>query len=118
MDQTQFPMEVIQGVNFLQAFYYFDANDRPIDLTDCTARMQARATVNAEDPPILDWSSETDEIIIDGNAGSVIVSVSAADTADIEQYADAVYDLLLTFPGGFVQQLVSGPISIVGRVTR
>ncbi|RTL04644.1 hypothetical protein EKK58_10055 [Candidatus Dependentiae bacterium] len=118
MEQANFPLEIQQGVSFLIPFYYFDENGLPIDLTDCTARMQARATVNSEDPPILDWSTEDGQISINASAGCVLVAATPADTEALEQTAEAVYDLLLTFPTGFVANLVSGPISIIGRVTR
>lgn len=118
MDQANFPIEVIQGVSYLQPFYYFDEDGLPIDLTGCTARMQARQTVNAVDDPIFDWTTENGNISINGNAGCVLVSVSATDTAALEQLIDGVYSLLLTFPSTFVEQLIAGPINIVGEVTR
>lgn len=118
MGQAQFPIEVVQGVSYLQPFYYFDESGEIIDLTDCTAQMQARQTVNSDDPPILDWSTSGGEITIDGPAGCVLVSVTAEDTAALEQTVGAIYNLLLIFPSGFVQELVSGPIDIVGSTTR
>lgn len=118
MEQADFPLIVTQGVSFIMPFYYFNEDDLPIDLIGCTAQMQARQTVNAEDPAILDWSTTNGKIIIDEMSGSVLLSVSAADTALLEQVTNGVYDLLLTFSSGYVEKLIGGPINIVGRVTR
>ncbi len=118
MSQSNFPIIIQQGVSYLQPFYYFNENGQPIDLTGCSARMQGRPTVNSENPPLFDWSSEDNQISIQGPQGCVMVYVSAEDTAALDQYCQGVYDLLLTFPSGLVEQLVAGPVSIVGRITR
>ncbi len=116
--QAAFPICIVQGVTYIQPFYYFDENNNPVNLTDCTAQMQARDTINASGDPILDWTTENGNIIIDPEVGLVMLKASAAATTDLAQTTSAVYSLLLTFPSGVVEELSYGPLTISGQPTR
>ena len=90
MEQADFPLLITQGVSFIQPLYYFDENNNPIDLTGCSVHMQARQTVGADNPAVLDWSDGTGEITIDATAGCVLIAASASVTEDLELMTDGV----------------------------
>lgn len=112
---------IIQGATFILPLYLFNENGQPIDLTDYTAAMQGRVTVNAagDDQPIFDWNTEDGQITIEETTGTVMIVVPSAETALLPETVNAVYDLFLYSPDGLNDiRLLFGPFDIEGRVTR
>ncbi len=71
-----------------------DAGADPVDLTDCTARFQARTKAGAL---VLTATSADGEITIDGPAGDVSVRVEADVMQDVPKGSYRC-DLEVTFP--------------------
>ena len=88
----------------------------PVNLTDYTARMQARASVTSA-TVVLDLTTANSKIVLGGTAGTITITVSAADTAAITQQSLA-YDLELVSAGGVVTRLIEGQIVLSPEVTR
>lgn len=88
-------------------------NDAAVNLTGYTADMQIRR--GADGPAVLTLN-ETDGITLGGSAGTITVSVPAADM--VMPPAPYVYDLELVSGGGVVRRLVRGTFTVIREVTR
>ncbi len=94
----------------------------PVDMAmGYSARMQVRATVDAEDPPLLSLQSGVDAplsgITIDNTAKTITVLINATDTAAID-WLTAVYDLELADGSAVITRLLSGNVAVSDEVTR
>jgi hypothetical protein len=87
-----------------------------VNLTDYTARMQARASVTSA-TVVLDLTTANGKITLGGTAGTITLTLSAAETAAVTQQSLA-YDLELVSAGGVVTRLVEGQIVLTPEVTR
>jgi len=87
-----------------------------VDLTNYTARMQAR-TSHVSTTTVLDLTTANSKIVLGGTAGTITLTLSAADTAAITQ-SSLAYDLELVSAGGVVTRLVEGQIVLTPEVTR
>ena len=87
-----------------------------VNLTNYTARMQAR-TSHISGTAVLDLTTANSKITLGGTAGTIVLSLSAADTAAITQ-SSLSYDLELVSAGGVVTRLVEGQIVLTPEVTR
>lgn len=92
------------------------ASATPVDLTGCTARMQARAKIT-DAVKLLDLTTENGGIVLGGTAGTVAIKRSAVETAAIT-WKSAVYDLEIVFADTTVRRLLAGSISVSPEVTR
>lgn len=108
---------IYQGTTWNRWLKRKDANEDPIDLTDWTARMQIRRTVNGE--VLFDLSSDAEGgIIISGGDGQVTWELSDEQTAGLA-VKGAVYDLFMTNPAGDETYcILEGTLTIRPRVTR
>lgn len=91
------------------------ADPVPIDLTGYTARL----TIANDSGPVLTLTTGSG-ITIDGPAGTITITLSAAETADLPDTSTqpATYDLLLTAPSsGPATRLVQGIVVIDPAVT-
>lgn len=88
----------------------------PVDLTGCTARMQARAKIG-DASALLTLTTENGGIELGGVAGTIKRKLSDAETAALT-WKSAVYDLEITFSTGRVRRLMAGSISVSFEVTR
>jgi hypothetical protein len=88
----------------------------PVNLTDYTARMQARTSA-ASSTTVLDMTTGNGKITLGGTAGTITLSLSASETAAITQ-STLAYDLELVSVGGVVTRLVEGQIVLTPEVTR
>lgn len=111
---------VDQNATYEKVFTWFNtpccnavgAQPTPVDLTGYTASMQIRAY--ALSPTVLYDASSN--ITLGGAAGTVTLEIPAASTSGFTWW-EAVYDLLLTDPSGFVTRLLSGSVSVCPGVT-
>ena len=81
--------------------------------------MQVRSTVDAADV-LLTLTTENARIALGGSAGTITMTISAADTAAIT-WSKGVYDLELVNAGvspTYVKNLVQGSVSVLKEVTR
>lgn len=91
----------------------------PVDLTDCEARLELRQRVGAPDPADISVSEipgDAGVIVINGPAGSLEVTITAAATTVLtaRQY---VFDLFVEWPNGDVWKVAKGAIANDRAVT-
>lgn len=111
----QYDITVYQGATFSQLLTWKDESGTPINLTNYTARMMARTSIDAA-APFLTLSSPSNGITLGGAAGTISLSISAAATALLE--SGGVYDLELEDAGGNVTRLLQGNMLLNKEVTR
>lgn len=108
-----FSME--QGSTFTRSITYKDSNDTAIDLSGYTARMQLRKNID-DSTTLIELTTSNGRITLGGVAGTVTISISAADTAALNP-VEGVYDLELV-TGDTVEKLLAGTFTIQREVTR
>lgn len=91
-------------------------NGTPFDLTGYTARMQVRATIAAASA-LIDLTSPSGGIVLGGTAGTIAITITAAQTAALT-ISSGFYDLELIDAGGAVRRLLSGVVTVSKEVTR
>jgi len=103
-----------QGSTFNQQLTW-TIDDVPVDLTYYTARMQVREK-HISNIYNLNLTTENGGIVLGGDEGTIFITVSAIDTAEIiaKEY---VYDLELD-SGGEVTRLIEGKFIVTPEVTR
>jgi hypothetical protein len=94
----------------------FRADGDRVDLTDCAARMQARAKVGASEE-LIELTTENGGIELGGTDGTVTLSMSAAGTAALD-FTKAVYDLEIIPATGEPYRLLEGYVFLSREVTR
>lgn len=101
-----------RGDTWAQAFAWKQGLETglPVDLTDCTARLQLR---DKTDALILDVS---EYLTIDGPAGTVTLSVPASAT-EAFPVAKLQFDIELTWPNGTVQSTETMFLKVIEDVT-
>jgi hypothetical protein len=107
-----------QGATYSHNFLW-RASDKttPIDLTNVSAKMQIRASL--ESPTvIIELSTENGRLAVDGGAGKIHLEITNEDTANLSVIKDAVYDLEIYHLNSTVTRLVEGKVSVKGEVTR
>lgn len=104
-----------QGATFGRVLTWKDSTGALVNLTNYTAQMQIRETLDAS-TAVLTLSTSNSRIALGGAAGTITLTVQASDFTLAEgQY---VYDLELTSSGGAVTRLVMGTFTVRGEVTR
>jgi hypothetical protein len=78
--------------------------------------MQARTSA-ISGTVVLDLTTANSKITLGGTAGTITLTLSAAETAAITQ-SSLAYDLELVSAGGVVTRLVEGQIVLTPEVTR
>lgn len=101
-----------RGDTWSQSFTWRQGSESgdPVDLTDCTARMQVRTR---SDDLILDC---TPYLTVDGPAGTVAVLVPASETKAFP-VAKTQFDIELTFPDDTVQSTETMTLRVLEDVT-
>jgi tRNA threonylcarbamoyladenosine modification (KEOPS) complex Pcc1 subunit len=87
----------------------------PYVLTDHTARMQVRRTIEST-TPLITLTTENGRISINGASGLINLSISAEDTAALT--SSGVYDLEIISSGGLVSRVIQGTFTLSPEVTR
>lgn len=104
-----------QGSTFTRLITYRDANNALVDLTNYTARMQLRKNIK-DTRTIIELTTENNRITLGGLNGTIQLSISAADTKNLETVR-GVYDLEIV-AGTVVTKIIAGEFNITGEVTR
>ena len=104
-----------QGATYSQVFTWKDSDGDPVSLVGWTGRMQVRSRVPSA-TTVLDLTTANGGVTLGGAAGTVTVSVSAADMADVDAGV-YTYDIELV-NGSTVERLVMGTFTVRGEVTR
>ena len=87
----------------------------PVPLTGYSAAMAIKDKVDGNVLLLLD-STTNNRIVLDPTGLTVTLTVAAADTAAIS-WANGVYDLELTSPGGVVTTLIQGKVQVEKDIT-
>ncbi len=106
---------VDQGSVFSVVLVYTDSNGAAINLTGFTAAMQLRQNYNSTTAD-LTLTTANGGITIVGATGTVTVSMTAAQTGDLDP-GFYVYDLEL-ISGANISRLVQGQITVAEQVTQ
>lgn len=103
-----------QGATFTRTVTWKDEAETPINLTGYSARLQMRESVDATST-FLSLTSGSG-ITLGGTAGTILIEISATDTAALTQ--SGVYDLELVSGAGVVTRLLQGSVTLSKEVTR
>jgi len=90
--------------------------DTSVDLTGCSARLQARVSLESTST-ILNLSSTSTGITISVPNRKITISVPASITSTITDLT-SLYDLELVGSGGSVERLLEGKITLSKEITR
>lgn len=97
--------------------YYSDsAGTVAFNLTGYTARMQGRLKIESAST-LFSLTTENGGITLGGSAGTIVLSMSATDTAALN-FISGVYDLEIVSSGGVVTRLLNGSVFLSKEVTR
>ena len=105
-----------QGADWFLNIVYKDSTGAAINLTNYTAAMQFRLTVDATVAAIS--LTQASGITITGATGNLAIRATAAQTATLDDSAKYNYDLEITSPAGIVTRLIQGVASVSSEVTR
>jgi hypothetical protein len=104
-----------QGSTWKLSLTYTNADALPIDLTNYSARMQARTFY---DSPVAALSLTSGAgITLGGTAGTVDLLVDAVTTAQIDS-GTYVYDLEVESQSGEVVKIIAGGLTVLPEATR
>lgn len=113
-----------QGAAFSRVLTWKDENGAAINLTGYTARMYIKEKYS-DTATLLQLTTENSRIALGGAAGTITLSIAAADTAGLEANAQInkivgdkyVYDLELVSSGGVPTRLLHGNVIVTAEVT-
>lgn len=115
-----FNIELTEGSDYSESFVYQDpCTTLPNDLTNWTADLKIRVAMNGtydgyDIPDIaLEIGTATGEIVLGGTAGTVTVTIPAADTVGLN-WNRGVFTLMLTSPLGKKVKFMEGFVTILG----
>jgi len=104
-----------QGSTFTRVITYKDASGSLVNLSAHTALMHLRKKVD-DSSTILELSTANGRITLGGVAGTVTITISASDTANLDA-VEGVYDLEL-INGDVIEKLLAGTFTVKKEVTR
>ena len=105
-----------QGATWSATVLYKDSTGAAINLTGFTAAMQVRQQYSSETAD-LTLTTSNGGITITGATGTVLITMTAAQTRDLEE-GYYVYDVELTSPSALVTRLIQGQLTVAPEVTR
>ena len=112
MVPAELNLTIYEGTNYNLSILWKDDNDNPVDLTNFTASMHIRDTI--ESAAKIDCSPY---FTLGGTAGTVSLALPATFIVDIG-YTSGVYDIDLEDTSGNVYRLLLGTVTIREEVTR
>lgn len=114
-------LKIDQGASFSKVAVWkkgaTSATATPVNLTGCTARMQARAKIESP-TAYLTLTTENGGIALGGALGTIEFCILSATATAALTWKSAVYDLEIVFPDGSVVRKVAGAISVSPEITR
>jgi hypothetical protein len=115
MAATTYDILIEQGATYSQVITYKD-NGVAVNLQGFTARMQVRSTLESA-TALIELTTANSRIALGGAAGTITLTIAAADTAALTS-GRGVYDLELVSGSGIVTRLLQGVATISRNVTR
>lgn len=116
MSAAVYDFTIEQGTTHRMSFLWEDSDGVAINLTDYTARMQARKAFNAEEV-LISATTENGMVALIPATGEVQIELPESITTTFS-WSQALYDLELVSDDGTVTRLVQGSITISREVTR
>lgn len=113
---AEIELVIEQGASFSYVITWQDDAGVAIDLTGYTARAQGRDSYSAS-AKIYDLTTENGGLSINGAAGEVTMTLTAAATAAMT-FSKGRHDLEVVSGGGMVYRLIEGPLRLSREVTR
>jgi len=107
-------LKIEAGSTFTCELLAVDSAGAAIDLTGYTARMMIKRSA-AEADALFELTTENGRIIITAATGSVMLYLTAAETAALT-WTRGVYDLELV-QGSIVTRLIDGVVTVLPNVT-
>jgi hypothetical protein len=105
-------LELRQGDDFTQILSFFEADGTtPKNLTGYQVRAQLRRWPSSPDG--IDLVIDTDQLVL---GGTVTISLNGATTTAL-RVRPYVWDLELEEPGGTVQTVLTGSVTVLAQVT-
>jgi hypothetical protein len=110
---------VFQGATFNQTLFYETGEpSAPVNLAGFTAKMHIRSKPESK-ALILELSTDNGRIVLNEATGSIRLSISAQDTANLSVCDKAVYDLeLYDTVNNVTTRILQGNVIISPEVTR
>ena len=105
-----------QGATFGKTLTLKDSSDALVNLTGYSAAEMDLRT-NQDDSAIIKTLTAGSGITLDGSAGTVVLNISATDTANMS-VGDGVYDLRITAGDGTISRILEGTFAVRGAVSR
>ena len=102
-----------QGSTLRRVITVTQSDGTPVDLTGYGARMQVRRRITSTDA-LLDLNTEDGGIELGGEDGTITISISASQTAEVAR--SGVYDLELV-NGATVTKILRGQFILQPEVT-
>ena len=115
MTARELNLVIEKGATFSKTFTWKNPDGSAINLTGYTARMQVRQSKKASST-LLSLTTENSRITLGGAAGTIVLTITATDTAAIS-WATGVYDLEM-ITGSTVKRLLEGAVTVSEEVTR
>lgn len=107
-----------QGDTFDKVMVWMDENEVRVPLTGYTARMQLRASADAETVD-LELTTENDRIIINETVGEESIRLLVDATTMSEVPAGSYkYDLEMVNSDGYVSKIIKGKFKVLAEVTK
>jgi hypothetical protein len=118
MAAGRYDLYIEQGVTYTKTFTWYDSTNTPVDLTDYTAIMQVRESIDDDEVLV---ASNTDPVGITLTLGGALGTITVDIAASISNALDfdiAVWDINLTNTGtGVVTRLLEGEVKFSKAVT-
>lgn len=108
-------IKITQGATFRKTFVW-NARGAPVDLTGWKARMQIRESHESK-TVLAELTTENGMIIVTAADGKFQLDIPA-DMTSVLSFEDAVFDIELEAPDGFVKRIVEGKVALSPEVTR
>lgn len=113
----QYDFTIERNTTFTKTVVWKDGNGVVVNLANYTAQLQIRQAPGATDP-VLDLTTASGKLVIDGAAGSVTINITAAETMGLtgRRY---YYDLrMYNTVAQVATRLLQGVITVSPEVTR
>ena len=108
-------MNIDAGIDYNVTFIYKDSDGNPIDLTNYTARMQFRRTID-NDTIDKEMTTVTGHLVITPAEGQIKLDILNAETTALSGIY--FYDLEIVSAADVVTRMIQGKVIISGEVTR
>lgn len=117
MAASKLNLPVIEkGATYRHTLYWKNSSNVPIDLTDCTAKLQARPSIESN-IILLELSTANTGLVITPLLGKIDLYINSLTTTNLVGNL-GLYDLEVYFPNNDIVRLIEGRVSFKDEITR